>query len=188
MAFKSWVTPTGVIRGSGRGGYTMGGGGGRAMNLAAIGATPSDIARPVIPAPTAPALDRALDTSITAAMAPGRKTLSTPGRGGSRTPDLQANPTFAEPSMDPVMFDEDMMYSQKGSMPQFNPQPFQTGASHPTSQLGHKLVTQHNAPSLIAGNPAAIADFNRYLREHPGRGFGDWMNAPTHESKAHLWV
>ena len=184
MAFKSWLTPTGPMRGSGRGVYSVGGD--RAMKLAAIGATPN-MAMPVIPAPTAPALDRALDTSITAAMAPGIKRLSTRGEGGSRTPDLQANPTFANPGM----FDEDMMYSQKSPALQFNPQQFQTGASHPTSQLDHKQVTQHSVPSLIAGNPAAIADFNRYLRENPGMGFGDWMSAPTSgpgDSNAHQWV
>ena len=178
---RPWMTPTGLFRG-GTGSYSMGSGPSGRGVAAAIGATPSDIARPAIPAPTAPALDEALETSISAAMAPGPKRMSSPIIGSSeslRAPDLQANPTFADPT-----FDEDMMYSQKGFMPQFNPQQFQMGASHPTSQLGHKQVTQHNVPSLISGNPAAIADFNEYLRRNPGMGFNDWMQS----SNAHRWV
>jgi hypothetical protein len=188
---RSWMTPTGLFRG-GTGTYSMGSGPSGRGVAAAIGATPSDIARPAMPTPTAPALDEALETSISAAMAPGPKRMSSPVVGSSeslRAPDLQANPVFAEP--DVFDFDEDMMYSQKSFMPQFNPQQFQTSAAHPTSQLGNKQIGAHNVPSLISGNPAAIADFREYLRRNPGMGFNDWMSAPTSGSgysNAYKWV
>lgn len=181
MAYKSWTTPSGLLSGGRSASYSMAGPGNRAASVSALRsiANPTSvasIASPAIPSNELPFSTDPVTSPIAASMRAPGPVRTTAALGKPEGIELGGDATTR--GMNPAL----LGFGQSQQMATWGA-PKQPQVSQPSFDKP--------APALIAGNPAAIADWRDWMQKNPGMGFTDWMQAPAQgpgSSNAYKWV